>query len=233
MGMMSWLFGGGIRQIASGVKDVSEVFRVNSEAEAARQSGEFTGALEQFGAEFRAQPQGRFAGLVDGLNRLPRPALALGCLALFVYAMADPLGFSVRMQGLQLIPEPLWWLLGAVVSFYFGARELHYLRENRRVSAAPADVARTLAEVDRLRALAPRPIEEPAFTPERTPAPRPEPKAPDTPIRVSPLAEPHMAAQEATPEPPAAAPEPAASAPVTAEVAATNPPLAEYLARTA
>ncbi|MFZ8959068.1 MAG: 3TM-type holin [Paracoccaceae bacterium] len=32
------------------------------------------------------------------------------------------------MTGLATIPEPLWWLLGAVVSFYFGAREKYYAR---------------------------------------------------------------------------------------------------------
>jgi len=26
------------------------------------------------------------------------------------------------MQGIALVPEPLWWLMGAIVSFYFGAR---------------------------------------------------------------------------------------------------------------
>jgi hypothetical protein len=26
------------------------------------------------------------------------------------------------MQGIALVPEPLWWLLGVIVSFYFGAR---------------------------------------------------------------------------------------------------------------
>lgn len=25
------------------------------------------------------------------------------------------------MSGIALVPEPLWWLLGVVVSFYFGA----------------------------------------------------------------------------------------------------------------
>jgi len=30
--------------------------------------------------------------------------------------------------GLNEVPEPLWWLLGAIVSFYFGAREMHYFR---------------------------------------------------------------------------------------------------------
>ena len=28
----------------------------------------------------------------------------------------------IRTQGLALVPDPLWWLLGAIVSFYFGAR---------------------------------------------------------------------------------------------------------------
>lgn len=30
--------------------------------------------------------------------------------------------FAARMQGIALVPEPLWWLLGVIVSFYFGAR---------------------------------------------------------------------------------------------------------------
>jgi hypothetical protein len=35
------------------------------------------------------------------------------------------------MVGLAEVPEPLWWLLGAIVGFYFGARELHYRRVPR------------------------------------------------------------------------------------------------------
>lgn len=87
--------------------------------------------LKQLAAEFAQTPQGPFDRLVNGLNRLPRPALALGTLGLFVFAMLDPVRFASRMQGLALVPEPLWWLLGAIVSFYFGAREMHYLRTKR------------------------------------------------------------------------------------------------------
>jgi hypothetical protein len=36
--------------------------------------------------------------------------------------MADPAWFSERMRGVALVPDPLWWLMGAIVSFYFGAR---------------------------------------------------------------------------------------------------------------
>jgi hypothetical protein len=88
-------------------------------------------ALSQLGAEFVAVPAGRFDVVVNALNRLPRPMLALGTLGLFVYAMVEPEGFARRMQGLAAVPEPLWWLLGAIVSFYFGAREAHYFRLRR------------------------------------------------------------------------------------------------------
>jgi hypothetical protein len=42
--------------------------------------------------------------------------LALGTIWLFVMAMLDPDGFAAGMAGLALVPEPLWWLLGAVVA---------------------------------------------------------------------------------------------------------------------
>ena len=62
--------------------------------------------------------------------------------------MVDPVGFAARMVGLEAVPEPLWWLLGAIVSFYFGARELHYFRRRlprqrllgRRAEPAPEPV---------------------------------------------------------------------------------------------
>jgi len=91
-------------------------------------------ALRQLGAEFDVAPVGWFDRAVNGINRLPRPLLAFGTIGLFVYAMVDPARFAARMVGLNAVPEPLWWLLGAVVAFYFGARETHYFR-NRGVTA--------------------------------------------------------------------------------------------------
>ena len=82
----------------------------------------------EFGAEFAAPSLGGFDRVVNGLNRLPRPMLAFGTIGLFVYAMIDPASFAARMVGLNAVPEPLWWLLGAVVAFYFGARETFYFR---------------------------------------------------------------------------------------------------------
>ncbi|WP_373050770.1 holin family protein [Thalassovita aquimarina] len=122
MGLMArlfdLLFGPGLRELRKTV----EVFRENTEAGEIRAAQARASALHQFGAEFYPTQRGRFDRLMDAVNRLPRPGLALGTLGLFVAAMADPAWFATRMQGIALVPDPLWWLLGAIVSFYFGAR---------------------------------------------------------------------------------------------------------------
>lgn len=122
MGLIASLFGiifGGGRNV---VRDTVEVFRPNAEAGAERDEARYAASLAQFAAEFAQPRRGVFDRFIDGLNRLPRPFLALGTLGLFVSAMVEPIWFSQRMQGIALVPEPLWWLMGAIVSFYFGAR---------------------------------------------------------------------------------------------------------------
>ena len=134
-------FGRAARDVGSAVADVSEVFTINkTKAEMATQA-RYQAALAQAGEEFKTTPVGWFDRFVNGLNRLPRPIMALSTVGLFAYAMSDPEGFSVRMQGLAYIPEPLWWLLGAVVSFYFGARELNYFRGYRANIPEPPRVS--------------------------------------------------------------------------------------------
>ena len=123
------------------IRDTVEVFRENTEAGAARAQTARLNTLEQFGAEFQRPRRGIFDRVMDAVNRLPRPALALGTLALFVSAMVDPLWFAARMQGIALVPEPLWWLLGVIVSFYFGARHQMKAQDFQR------DVAVTMARV--------------------------------------------------------------------------------------
>lgn len=70
----------------------------------------------------QGRPKAGFDRVMDALNRLPRPFMALGIFALMATAMIDPVWFAARMDALGQIPEPLWWLFGAVVSLFFGAR---------------------------------------------------------------------------------------------------------------
>jgi hypothetical protein len=170
MGLMGQILGmgGAARDIGAAVGGVAEVFVGNRAERDAASKTQQIAAREQFGTEFAAPAGSGFDGMVDGLNRLPRPMLALGTLGLFVYAMAEPAGFALRMEGLALVPEPLWWLLGAIVSFYFGARELHYQRVRTVIprlggASVPTPAAPPSLVPARLSAAASQPGDDPDF----------------------------------------------------------------------
>ncbi len=140
-GLMTFLFGDGRNVVA----ETAEVFRENAEKGAARAADAKSESLQQFAAEFIHPRRGVFDRFVDGLNRLPRPMLALGTIWLFVTAMHSPDTFIAGMEGIALVPEPLWWLMGAIVSFYFGARHQAKSQDFQR------SVAWTLAMAERSR----------------------------------------------------------------------------------
>ena len=151
--ILGLVFGSGRNVVA----ETAEVFRENAEAGAQRRSGERAEALAQFSAEFAAPGAGRFDRLMNGVTRLPRPALALGTLGLFVAAMVDPVWFAARMQGIALVPEPLWWLLGVIVSFYFGARHQFKGQEfQRSIAQTLAHAPKVSARIEALEALRPQ-----------------------------------------------------------------------------
>lgn len=139
MGLIGNLAGrtGTVAAIGEAAKGVAEVFTPSATKRMELSAKAQMTALQEYSDEFGSASVGWFDSLVNGLNRLPRPLLAFGTIGLFVYAMADPHAFALRMVGLNAVPEPLWWLLGAVVAFYFGARETHYFR-NRPVNLPPA-----------------------------------------------------------------------------------------------
>ncbi len=130
MGVIDKVIGGAgaVTALGSAAKGVAEGFvpsatrRMELSAEAQME------ALQQLGEEYGHPALGLFDRIVNGLNRLPRPFLAFGTLGLFIFAMIEPEAFARRMVGLNAVPEPLWWLLGAIVAFYFGARETYYFR---------------------------------------------------------------------------------------------------------
>lgn len=141
MGMIDRILGTLFEGDRNVVRDTLEVFRENSETGAARSVDLQRQAMTQHSAEYVSEGRGTFDRVMDGLNRLPRPALALGTLGLFISAMVNPLWFAERMQGIALVPEPLWWLLGVIVSFYFGARHQVKAQEFQR------EIATTITRV--------------------------------------------------------------------------------------
>lgn len=147
------LFGAG-RNV---VKDTAEVFLENAEGASSRDSTLRAAALQEFAQEFARVDTGRFDRFMDGLNRVPRPLMAFGTIGLCIAAMVNPIWFAARMQGIALVPEPLWWLMGAIVSFYFGARYQVKSQDFQRsvaatVAQAPV-VAANLRALEALKAL--------------------------------------------------------------------------------
>jgi len=154
MGMMgrllTGLFGGGRNIVA----ETAEVFRENTEAGAQRRADYAQAALAQHAAEFQHARRGRFDRFMDALNRLPRPLMVVATFALFASAMFDPVWFAIRMQGLVLVPEPLWWLAGTIVAFYFGGRFQVKAQDARHsVAAAATMVPQVLETMSSIRAL--------------------------------------------------------------------------------
>lgn len=145
MGLIGAIFGALFGSGRNVVAETAEVFRPNAEAEAARTAAFQAAALGQFSTEFQHARTGGFDRFVDGLNRLPRPAMAFSVIFLLGSAMVDPVWFGSRMTGLALVPEPLWWLLGAIVSFYFGARHHTKTQDFQRSAAETAILAERLA----------------------------------------------------------------------------------------
>ncbi|MBV7409566.1 holin family protein [Maritimibacter sp. DP1N21-5] len=140
------VFGGGVAGGRNVIAETAAVFIENAEAQAQRDATLRTASLDQFGREFLLDRSGWWDRFIDGLNRLPRPMLALGTIGLFVCAMVSPDWFAARMAGLALVPEPLWWLMGAVVSFYFGARHQVKAQEFQRSIATTIASTSTVAQ---------------------------------------------------------------------------------------
>ena len=145
MGLISRLIGigPGVTALGSAATGMAEVFTQNATRRMELNEEAHARAMAQLGQEFEHVRSGHFDCFVNGMNRLPRPILTLGTMGLFAYAMAEPAGFELRMTGLHSVPEPLWWLLGAIVSFYFGAREAHYFRDRKFPQRPPASAAAT------------------------------------------------------------------------------------------
>lgn len=124
MGVISNLvtmFFGGRRNL---VKETLEVLRPNAEAQDSRGHTLDMATLNQLAAEFQPrQNRSWFDGLVDGLNRLPRPLMIIGVLGMLIYTPIDPVRMAQVFTAWALIPAGMWAVITAIVGFYFNGRE--------------------------------------------------------------------------------------------------------------
>lgn len=94
-------------------------------------------ALRSPPASLAPRHRAAYDRLVDALNRLPRPLMVLGSLALVGSALVAPDWFQARMDALAEMPEALWWIMGGVLSLHFGGRYQERSLEARREAAPP------------------------------------------------------------------------------------------------
>ena len=108
---MAWwnFLTGGVAELVKAGTGVVTAVAGDQAAKDQQLSTEQIALLNAYGAEFVARPQrSRFDSLADGINRLIRPALAIGAQAAFVWAAVDPVSFVETMRVLAVVPEPLW-----------------------------------------------------------------------------------------------------------------------------
>lgn len=155
MGMIGHLVGALFGTGRNAISETIEVFRPNAEAAEMREAARAAAALAQFANEFSAPRKSGFDAVVDGINRLPRPMLAFGTIGLMIAALVDPIWFAARMQGVALVPDPLWWLMGAIVSFYFGARHQFKAQQyEASLASSLAAAPNVIANIEALKQLA-------------------------------------------------------------------------------
>ena len=107
--------------------------------EAARQERELS-PLDRMNNLLRVMTGGqdRAGRLIDAANRLPRPVLVYGTVALMFLALVRPDLFDRGMASLDRMPDELWWLVGAILAGHFGAREAHHMRHCAPPAPPPA-----------------------------------------------------------------------------------------------
>lgn len=107
--LASWITGGLVKEAGTAVTEVTKTIWGDKAARDAQVSQESRDIIAEFAAEFVARQQRTWwDSFVDGLNRLPRPLMALGALASIVWAPVDPVGFTECMTALATVPEQLW-----------------------------------------------------------------------------------------------------------------------------
>lgn len=153
MGLVKYLFGGGVNQITNAVKTVAGVFTPNAEDADKRDATYNAAALQQYAAEFHArQNRTWFDSMVDGLNRLVRPVTTVGVLCVIPATVMYPKEMAVAFASLALLPAGYWAIVGVIISFYYGGRmQIKSQEFERSVQSAVARAPQVIENIERLR----------------------------------------------------------------------------------
>lgn len=162
---------GVVEGVGNAVSGVARVFVGDKAARERQTHTENTAVLNEFTAEFAQTQRTWWDSLWNGLNRAPRPLMALSVLGLMVWCPLDPVGFTAAMQAYALVPLWLAGIATTIVGFYFTFRHLEKRLQMRGPSAdqvrAVLDTRKAIREMGQPAAqLRPEPMDSDAFAAE-------------------------------------------------------------------
>lgn len=110
--------------IIEGVNTLAKTFVGDKSARDAQQAQSDVSSRATFAAEFQApEKQNLFNALIDGVNRLPRPMIIFMIIWYISLSVRSPYDFQAINLSLETIPDPIWQIIFAIISFLFVARE--------------------------------------------------------------------------------------------------------------
>lgn len=140
------IFAGGVTSVINAGKDVYTAVEGDQGARDQQLSIEQVEMIRSYAAEFVARQQRTwFDSFADGLNRLVRPALALGAQGAFFWAAYDPVTFAETMKVLGIVPEPLWVIWAGIWGFYFTGRILEKVPHKWKIEPKAMEIAKEVA----------------------------------------------------------------------------------------
>lgn len=155
--IVSLLSGG----LLGGVKDIVTAVGGNQQERDQQAAADQAALRQQFAAEFTsAERKGRWNSFVDGMNRLVRPLFTFGTVSLFGWCVVSPLDFATAMTSLGLVPEPLWMIMGVIVTFWFGDKTLSGWKATSVSAKSVQAVIGQIAQVQAMQATA-APVDSP------------------------------------------------------------------------
>lgn len=129
-----------VNSVGGAVRSVGGMIFGDREARDRHSHDEIMSVQAGYQAEFLA-PEKRswFGQFVDGMNRLVRPFFTYGTVGIFIWCVVDPAAFSVAMLALKLIPDNLWYIMGAIITFWFGSRTLIDQAVAKKATSGPTE----------------------------------------------------------------------------------------------
>lgn len=128
---ISW-FTKGVEVVGNTVVKVKKTWSGSKSEQDGYENTKFLAGLQAHSAEFTPRKNSTWwDSFWDGINRMPRPLIVISIFWYFAFSYYNPIEFQVLNIALQTVPEEMWWIMSAIVSFYFVAREFSKSRQTK------------------------------------------------------------------------------------------------------